>query len=116
MLFTHIGRWPVGAEPTRYGGCSVRWQNYLAVNESKGWTLYDLRSDPGETTDLTKTQAEVMAKLNQAYDAWWEATLPLLENEQAYKTAPKVNPFREAYWKQFRGPGPNNVSPPRGFQ
>jgi arylsulfatase len=115
MLFTHIGRWPVGAEPGRYGGCSVRWQNYLAVNESKGWNLYDLRSDPGETTDLTKTHAEVIVKLNQAYAAWWEATLPLLENERAYKTAPKFNPFKEAYWKQFRGPGPNKVPPPAEF-
>jgi uncharacterized protein YeaO (DUF488 family) len=43
----------------------------------------------------------VVEKLNQAYDAWWTEVLPCLENEQAYKTAPKVNPFKEQYAKQF---------------
>jgi len=89
----------------------VRWKNYLAVNEGKGWALYDLHADPGETKDLSKSDPQVMQRLERDYDAWWKDTLPLLENEQAYKTAPKVNPFKELYWKQYKGPGPNNVPP-----
>ena len=116
MLFTHVGRWAPGAPPAKYGGCSVRWRNYLAVNESRGWSLYDLQSDPGETIDLARGRADVMAHINKAYDVWWDATLPLLENEQAYQTAPQVNPFKAAYWKQFNGPGPNSVPPPADFR
>jgi hypothetical protein len=43
----------------------------------------------------------VVAKLDKAYDAWWAAVLPCLDNEQAYMTAPKVNPFKDQYKKQF---------------
>jgi arylsulfatase len=111
MLFTHIGRWPPGAEPDKYKGCSVRRGQFLAVNEGKGWALYDLKADPGEKKDLAGSDSAVLNRMESDYDAWWQATLPLLENEQAYKTAPKVNPFKELYWKQFNGPGPNNVPP-----
>ncbi len=110
-LFTHIGRWPLGTEPAKYQGCSVRWQNYLAVNLGKAWTLYDLKADPGETHDLATQRPQILNQIEQRYDAWWDQTLPLLENEQAYKTAPAVNPFKELYWKQYNGPGPNNVPP-----
>ena len=116
ILFTHIGRWPVGAEPAKYGGCSMRWRDYLAVRETAAagtWSLYDLKHDPGEQSDIAKDQPAILARLNAAYDAWWAQALPLLENEQAYKTAPKVNPFKQAYWDQFKGPGPNNAPVPR---
>jgi arylsulfatase len=112
MLFTHVGRWPAGAAPQKYGACSVRWQNYLLVREKKGWTLHDLKADPGESSDVAAQHPDVVAKLNKAYDAWWQEILPCLVNEDAYKTAPKINPFKAQYWKQFKGPGPNNVPPP----
>src|SRR6185312_10750261 len=94
-LFTHVGRWRLGAEPARYQGCSVRWGQYLAVHDGPTWTLYDLKADPGETRDLAGAKPTVLRQLTSQYDAWWDKTLPLLENEQAYKTAPKVNPFKE---------------------
>ncbi|MBM3861723.1 MAG: arylsulfatase [Verrucomicrobia bacterium] len=110
MLFTHLGRWPLGAEPVQHGVCSVRWRNYLLVREKKGdWGLYDLKADPGETTEITTQHADVAAKLDKAYDKWWAEILPCLENEQAYKTAPQTAPFFEQYYKQFADPGPNNV-------
>jgi len=112
MLFTHVGRWPVGGEPVKYGACSVRWQNYLLVREKKGdWGLYDLKADPGENADIAGQHADIVAKLDKAYDKWWADILPCLENEQAHKTAPQTPPFCEQYWKQFNGPGPNNVPP-----
>ena len=37
--------------------------------------------------------------MRAAYDQWWNEVLPALENENA--VGPKVNPFKEAYWKQF---------------
>ncbi|HXE52006.1 MAG TPA: arylsulfatase [Tepidisphaeraceae bacterium] len=113
MLFTHIGRWPLGADPNQYkcAGCSVRWRTYLAISEKGNWELYDLKQDPGEQKDISKEHADVLAKLRTAYDDWWRESVPLLVNEQAYKTAPKVNPFKQAYWDQFKGPGPNGVPP-----
>ena len=101
MLFTHVGRWHTGVEPQKYGQCSVRWKQYLQVWEKSRWCLYDLMNDPGEKTNIADRQQDVVAKLNQAYDAWWVAVLPCLANEQAYKTAPKANPFKEQYQQQF---------------
>ncbi len=112
MLFTHVGRWggmKPGAEPEKYGACSVRWQQYLQVWEKGKWCLYDLKADPGEQNNIADSHKDVVDKLNKAYDVWWQEVLPCLENENAYKTAPQVNPFHEQYWKQYAGPGPNNV-------
>jgi arylsulfatase len=112
MLVTHVGRWQPGTEPVKYGACSVRWQQYLMVRDGKRWALHDLKADPGEKTDVSDKHADVVEKLDKAYDTWWEETLPCLDNEAAHKTAPKINTFKELYWKQFKGPGPNNVKPP----
>ena len=71
----------------------------------------DGKADPGETHDLATQHPQILSQVEKRYDAWWDKTLPLLENEQAYKTAPAVNPFKELYWKQYNGPGPNNVPP-----
>jgi hypothetical protein len=45
----------------------------------------------------------VVKPLSAAYDQWWTNIQPYLVNEDAYKTAPMVNPCKEKYWKQFRG-------------
>lgn len=109
MLFTHVGRWERGTAPQKYGLCSIRWKQYLQVREKDQWCLYDLKADPGEKSDAAGQHKDVVEKLDKAYDAWWEEVLPCLDNEQAYQTAPKVNPFKEQYWKQYGGPGPNNA-------
>jgi arylsulfatase A-like enzyme len=111
LLFTHVGRWPAGSPPEKFGACSVRWRQYLMVRKPERWTLFDLQADPGETHDLTTEQPGVVQKLAAAYDAWWQEVRPCLINEEAYKTAPKVNTFKALYWHQFAGPGPNNVPP-----
>jgi arylsulfatase len=112
MLFTHVGRWAAGAEPVKYGPCSVRWRQYLYFPSRQDGALYDLQADPGETTNIAGQCPDVTQKLAKAYDLWWTETLPCLENETACKTAPKINSFHELYWKQFKGPGPNNATPP----
>lgn len=112
MLFTHVGRWQAGTPPVKLGACSVRWKQYLLVRDGDRWGLYDLKADPGETKDLAGGQSGIVQKLAAAYDAWWDEVLPCLVNEDAYKTAPAVNPFKALYWRQFAGPGPNNVPPP----
>jgi arylsulfatase len=115
MLFTHVGRWQAGTPPEKFGPCSVRWRQYLLVREGEKWTLFDLKADPGETNDLSRKETATLDKLAAAYDAWWNEITPCLVNEDAHKTAPKTNPFKALYWKQFAGPGPNNAPPPTSF-
>jgi len=66
--------------------------------------LYDLKNDPAERQNVIGDHPEVVSTMRAAYDRWWAEVLPALENENA--VGPKVNPFKEAYWKQFGG-GPD---------
>ena len=112
-LFTHVGRWPQGAAPAdhKYARCSVRSARWHLVCDAKSgqrrWELFDVPADPGEKTDVAAQNPRVVADLEAAYDRWWDSVQPQLVNEKAVSS--KVNPFKELYWKQYRGPGPNNV-------
>ena len=98
-VFVHQGRWARGkATESKYRNCAVRNSRFRLVNNKE---LYDIRNDPGETTNVIEKHPEVVAKMRRAYDAWWEEVLPLMVNEDA--VGPKVNPFKERYWKQFGG-------------
>ncbi len=114
MLFTHVGRWERGqAAAAKYASCSIRNTRYNLVNTSRQgekWELHDLKADPGERNNLATERPEVVRELKAAYDRWWEETQPYLVNEDA--VGPKVNPFKELYWKQFGGgPGPDDIKP-----
>jgi arylsulfatase len=115
-LVTHLGRWEHGtAEQAKHATMSVRHGPHLLVSRGgkggKKWELFDLKTDPGQTTDIAAQQPDVVQKLEKYYDGWWAEVLPCLENEDAWKTAVQVNPFKELYWRQYAGPGPNNVPP-----
>jgi len=111
-LVTHAGRWAKGAAPedSKFNQCAIRNRRYTLVNNQE---LYDLIADPGEKNNLITQRPEVVATLRAVYDQWWASVQPLLVNEQAYLTAPKVNPFKERYWKQFGG-GPDLNPPQKG--
>ncbi len=103
-LVTHVGRWPKGKmEEWKYRGCSIRDARFTLVNNEE---LYDLQADPGEKTNVLDAHPEVVAKLRAAYEQWWKDVQPLQVNENA--VGPKVNPFKELYWKQFGG-GPDEA-------
>jgi arylsulfatase len=105
MLFTHIGRWPQGkAADSKYANCRVRNTRFTAVNQNRGpggWEMYELESDPGETTDVAARHPAVLRELTDAYDEWWSGILPRLENEDA--EPPAVPPYIELYRRQFGG-------------
>ena len=106
LLFTHVGRWPKGAdvEKYKYARCSVRdprWHLVCDTTGEKNWQLFDLKADYGEQHDVAADHADVVARLDAAYDKWWASVVPMMVNEQA--VGPKVNPFKERYWKQFGG-------------
>lgn len=99
VLVTHLGRWPTGKwQEAKFAGCSIRNPRFTLVNDRE---LYDLQSDPGETTNIIAQHPEVAEKLRAAYETWWQSIGPCLENESAI--GPKVNPFKDLYWKQFGG-------------
>lgn len=62
------------------------------------------------STAVTMALAVTALNTSAARDNWWNETLPSLENET--DAGPSVNPFKEQYWEQFNGPGPNHVTPP----
>lgn len=45
------------------------------------WGLYDLKNDPGECHDLSKTRPEVVRQLSAAFEKWWADVQPCLINE-----------------------------------
>ena len=119
FLFTQTGRWDVktNGRQAKRENAAVRWRSYTLVatpKETKGeWQLFNLATDPGQMTDIAAANPDIVQKLSEAYDEWWDSLPPYLVNEQL--TGPKWNPFHEQYWKQYRGPGPNNAPVPAGF-
>jgi arylsulfatase len=103
VLFTHVGRWEKGkASESKYSSVSARNTRYNLVNnvrQGEKWELFDISTDPGEKNNIAETSPEVVQKLKGAIDQWWLEVTPLLVNEDA--TGPKINPFKELYWKQF---------------
>jgi arylsulfatase len=106
-LVTHVGRWPRFSDPdtAKFTNCSVRTPRWHLVSIRGGnepaWQLFDVAADPGERNDVAPQHADVIARLAADYDAWWKSVRPALVNEKAI--GPKLNPFKEAYWKQFGG-------------
>jgi len=105
-LVTHQGRWERGkAAESKYRRCSIRnaqWQFVCDTNgEEKQWQLFNLKTDRGETNDVSAANPEIAKQLETAYDKWWQEILPCLENENT--VGPKVNPFKGLYWNQFGG-------------
>jgi arylsulfatase len=105
-LFTHIGRWPKGAnvDDYKYAKCSVRttrWHMVCDTDGQKEWQLFDMHADPGERTDVAADHRDEVEKLDARYDQWWASIQPRLVNENA--VGPRWNSFHELYWSQFGG-------------
>ena len=103
-LVHHVGRWAHGkAAEAKYSKCAIQNSRYSLVNNDE---LYDLQNDPGESKNVITEHPEVVATLRAAYEQWWNDVQPLLVNEDV--VAPKMNPLKELYWKQFGG-GPDEA-------
>ena len=101
-LFTHVGRWERGqATQAKFTNCRVREGRWSLVNPRQGdaWELYDIDTDPGESTNVADDHPEVVARLAAAYDTWWASLQGDLVNEDL--DGPDENPFKKAYWEQF---------------
>jgi arylsulfatase len=118
FTFFHAGRWAkAGAggkfgkgdpnpDHSKYKNFAVRDENWRLVNGA----LYDLKNDPGETTDVAAEHPEIVSQMTSAYDAWWDEVRPLMVNEDASLDVGK--PFREQFIKQKAATGiPNWTNP-----
>jgi arylsulfatase len=109
-LFTHIGRWPTGANPDDF-----QWKNFAVRSQRFRFTnnnaLYDMESDPGQTKNVIDEHPDVATAMREAYDAWWRETRPLMVNEDA-KLSP-TRPFHEAYAAQQKATGIPLWQPPQ---
>jgi arylsulfatase A-like enzyme len=98
MLVTHGGRWEKGEPPRKSRSWRVRNSRYCLVSRDD-LQLYDLQADPRESRDVAGEHPEIVREFVAAYDKWWDEVVPLLVNEDAWRAAPAVNPFREQYEK-----------------
>jgi arylsulfatase len=98
-LFTHVGRWETGREPNdfQWKNFSVRNQRFRLVNNTD---LFDMETDPSQTTNVIDQHAETVSEMRTAYDAWWKETRPMMVNEDAPMS--KVRPFHELYNQQLK--------------
>lgn len=104
-LLHHVGRWGKGQspEPSKYKDCAIQNSRFTLVNNRE---LYDLKADPGETTNVIAEHPEVVSALRATYEQWWKNVQPYLVNETAI--GPTINPIKALYWKQFGG-GPTEA-------
>ena len=108
-LFTHCGRWEVGAEPDdhQWDRFAVRSHRFRMVGKD---SLFDMDADPGQEANVIDQHPEVAAKMREAYDEWWRATRPLMVNESTPLST--TRPFHVAYEQQLRTEGIPDWAPP----
>jgi arylsulfatase len=111
LLFTHVGRWPTGANPDdfQWKNFSVRSQRFRLVGRDQ---LFDMESDPAQTINVLDAHAEEADRMLSAYDQWWKDTRPLMVNESAPMSP--VKPWHEAFRAQQKSEGIPKWAPAGG--
>ncbi len=74
VLFVHSQRIQY---PQKWRKCAVMTDRWRLVN---GTELYDIRRDPGQTTDVADRYPEVVRKLRGAYERWWNSLVPVFDD------------------------------------
>ena len=112
-LFTHVCRWPVGADPDEF-----QWQKFAV--SSQGFRLvgrdqlYNLVNDPGQETNVIEDHPELVARMLDAYGRFWKEARPLMVNEEVPMS--KTRPYHLAYRKQeAEDGGIPDWAPPEGL-
>lgn len=96
FLFTQVARWKTGSDPNKF-----QWDKFAVRNERYrlvGEQLYDMKYDPGQTSDIAGNQPEMVAAMRAAYDGFWKEALPLMVNETAPMSP--TQPYRVWYKEQ----------------
>jgi len=67
----------------QYGQVPEKWQAAVLWNKWRlvhGKELYDLKTDPGQKKDVAAQQPEVLKKMRDHYEQWWQAVEPKLND------------------------------------
>ncbi|TWU44370.1 Arylsulfatase [Novipirellula aureliae] len=100
-LFFHCGRWSTGQRDAyKFRNCAVRTKQWRLVNNKE---LYNILTDPGETTDVSGSHPEVVERLRKSYAEWWSSVLPLMVNEGLPQA--KKKPLVDRYNEQLKNQG-----------
>jgi len=95
-------------ENSKYTGFAVRSEQWRLVSKD---ALYDIKSDPGEKSNVIKAHPEVAENMLKAYDAWWSEVRPLMINEDA--SLDKKPPFIIQFELQKKATGIPDWIPPQ---
>jgi arylsulfatase len=112
-LFVHCGRWNEGKmSAAKYRDMAVRSERWRLINNKE---LYDISVDPGEQNDVAATNPDVVSRLSQSFDQWWESAIPLMVNEGLEVIKPKDQPLPKMYDKQLKENGIPDWEPAEKF-
>lgn len=79
-------------DPIKWRQSSVMTSRWRLIN---GEELYDIKQDPGQASDVASGNPEVVKRLTDFYNAWWEELEPTFSNATAiYLGHPRDNPAR----------------------
>jgi arylsulfatase A-like enzyme len=76
ILVVQYGEQPNGRALLKWDS-AVMWNKWRLVH---GKELYDLRTDPGQKTDIASQHPDIVAKLRDHYEKWWAGIEPTLED------------------------------------
>ncbi|MEQ9409745.1 MAG: arylsulfatase [Fuerstiella sp.] len=79
-------------DPIKWRKSSVMTSEWRLIN---GKELYDIKTDPGQQTDVASGHPDVVERLTEFYEQWWQELLPTFRNDTAiYLGHPRDNPAR----------------------
>ncbi len=79
-------------DPIKWRKSSVMTSQWRLIN---GKELYDIKADPGQSTNVAAKHPDVLARLTEFYESWWAELEPTFANATAiYLGHPGENPAR----------------------
>ncbi|QDT04507.1 Arylsulfatase precursor [Rubripirellula lacrimiformis] len=79
-------------DPIKWRQSAVMTSQYRLID---GKQLFDIKADPGQTTDVADSHPEVVKRLHDFYEAWWTELEPSFANSTAIDLGhPADNPAR----------------------
>jgi arylsulfatase len=76
ILVVQYGEQPGGQKLEKWR-CAVLWNKWRLVH---GQELYDLRIDPGQRKNVAREQPDIVTKLRDHYEKWWQEIAPRLDD------------------------------------
>jgi arylsulfatase A-like enzyme len=108
MLVVQYGEQPNG-EKLEKGRCAVMWNKWRLVHTKE---LYDVATDPGQTTDVATKHPDVARKMRDHYEKWWQEAGTAVDNfEPVSVGADQENPvtLSSADWARVYCDNMNNL-------